>query len=93
MKKWLIILTVGLLGCDQQNAWDCVQTIGDLIEEPIPVTQTIKRVVVFDDTNLVWHPALAPGEQAFIVETGENLIGEIETTLLCQSEFIGDGIC
>lgn len=85
MKKWLIILTVGLMGCDQQNAWDCVQTIGDLIEEPIPVTQTIKRVVVFDDANLVWHPAPAPGEQAFIVETGENLIGEIETTIVADS--------
>lgn len=85
MKRWLIILTLGLPGCDQQNAWDCVQTIGDLIEERIPVTSTIKRVVIFDDTNLIWHPALVPGEQAFVIETGENLINEIETTIIADS--------
>lgn len=85
MKRWLIILTLALLGCDQQNAWDCVQTIGDLIQEPIPVSQTIKRVVIFDDTNLVWHPAPAPGEQAFVLETGENLIGEIEASIVADS--------
>ncbi len=85
MKRWLIILTLGILGCDQQNAWDCVQTVGDFIEEPIEVTHTIKRVVIFDDANLVWHPAPAPGEQAFVVETGENLINEIETTIVADS--------
>lgn len=85
MKYWLILFTIGLFGCDQQNAWDCIQTIGDIIEEPIPITRTIKRIVIFDDTNLVWHPPNAPGEQAFVIETGENLINEIETTIIADS--------
>ena len=85
MKQWFIILTLGLWGCDQQNAWDCIQTIGDHTEEPIPTSRTIKRVIIFDDTNLLWHPAPSPGEQAFIIETGENLIGEIETTIVADS--------
>lgn len=95
MKRWFIVWAVLLMGCDQQNAWDCVQTTGQLIQEPIPLAQTIKRVIIFDDTNLIWHPAEAPGEQAFVIETGDNLISEVVTTIVADSilEIRNDNQC
>lgn len=84
-----ILFTIGILfvflGCDRPGAWDCVQTTGDLIEEIISTESTIKQVIIFDDVNLFWHPPQEPGEQLFIIETGDNLIGEVEAKVVADS--------
>lgn len=82
---YLIGLMLILCRCNQPGAWDCVQTTGDLIREEISTTSVIRQVIIFDDVNMRWHPAEAPGEQRFELETGINLIGDVAATIVADS--------
>lgn len=62
-----------LTGCDSENAPDCFQSSGDMIEEVYDVDD-FNKIIVWDRVKLV----LVEGpEKRVMVRTGENLFNEI----------------
>ena len=60
-------------GCDSENALDCFQAAGDLIEEVYDV-EGFNKIIVWDRVKLV----LVEGpEKRVMVRTGKNLFNEI----------------
>ncbi len=74
-RRFLIISMIFLLfGCDKENAWDCIQTAGPTIEFEVE-TPFFERVIVNRDIQLFISQA---DNHSVRVETGENLVGDIE---------------
>ena len=75
MKK-LILLFIGLVllqSCNSENAWDCIQTVGDIVEVPYEVG-TFSSITVEDDIFL----EIEQGDtHQVIVTTGSNLLDGI----------------
>ncbi|MEZ4778531.1 MAG: DUF2807 domain-containing protein [Flavobacteriaceae bacterium] len=73
--RYLIILSlVFLFGCNSENASDCFQTSGAIVDEVYEV-QDFNRIIVWDRVKLV----LVEGpEKRVMVRTGENLLNEIK---------------
>ncbi len=75
MKKLFYIFGIVLLlaGCNAQNAWDCFQSTGDIVEESYNV-EAFNQIIVWNRVQLI----LVDGnEQKVTVETGENLLNEV----------------
>ena len=75
MKKYLyIMLVLALLGCDSENAPDCIQTAGDLVQIPyeLPVFTKIRME---QNTSLVIKQGAM---QEVTLETGNNLLSDIK---------------
>jgi len=74
MKNIFCILFLSLLfGCDSENAPDCFQSAGNLIDEVYDVDD-FNQIIVWDRVKLV----LVEGpEKRVMVRTGENLFNEI----------------
>jgi hypothetical protein len=75
MKKILFIIgLVFILGCNSENAWDCVQDSGAIIEREFQVDD-FKKIQVWERVQLI----ISQGDiQNVRVETGENLMNEIQ---------------
>lgn len=75
MKKlvYLVVLVV-FFGCDSENAPDCFQASGDIIQESFEDLDPFKRILVFNRVKLYVSQGDTP---SVIVETGENLLNEI----------------
>lgn len=79
MKYTLIIMSlVFLLRCNSEDAWDCLQKEGQPHRYEISVEDEFKNVKIFDDINIKLHES---DEEAFFLETGSNLLPEIEVFL------------
>lgn len=78
MKKILFIIgVVFILGCNSENAWDCVQDSGTIIEREFQVEQ-FKKIQVWERVQLI----ISQGDvQNVLVETGENLMNEIQVVV------------
>jgi len=75
MKKTLYILSlVTLLGCNSENAPDCFQNAGDLVQKEFVVADFTK-ITTFKNVELFISQGAT---QQVIVETGEFLINDIE---------------
>lgn len=69
---YLILLAI-IFGCNSENAPDCFQTAGNMIEEVYEV-EDFNQIIVWDRVKLV----LVEGpENRVMVRTGENLLNEI----------------
>lgn len=77
MKQIIVVCTVLLFfSCDNEDGWDCLQTVGDIIQQEIEVND-FSKIVIEDDFELI----IKQGETAqVIVETGANLWSDIEVT-------------
>lgn len=75
MKKILALLSLlVLLGCDSKNAWDCIQTAGDIVEKEVEASY-FRHIIVWDGVQLV----LSNGNtERVAVQSGENLIDDIK---------------
>ncbi|MEM9681072.1 MAG: head GIN domain-containing protein [Bacteroidota bacterium] len=74
--KHVIVLigAVLVLGCDSENAFDCIQTAGDIIQEEVMLPE-FQRILVNRDVELI----IQQGDtQQVIIETGENLINDVK---------------
>ncbi|MEM9324621.1 MAG: DUF2807 domain-containing protein [Bacteroidota bacterium] len=71
-------MLVLILGCDSENAWNCVQKVGDIQEFEFDFDETILRLEVYDDFSVVLHPS---STQRVVVQTGKNLINEVEVAM------------
>lgn len=69
-----ICFFVLILGCDTEEANDCFQAAGDIVEVEVPV-ERFNRIHIFSDVRLV----LKQGDEARVVlRTGENLVNDID---------------
>ncbi|WP_411895800.1 head GIN domain-containing protein [Winogradskyella sp. A2] len=80
MKKIIYILCLLIFACDSEDANDCFQTAGDIIQVDVDVA-SFDRILVNRDVELIITES---PEYKVTVETGENLINDVEI------EVIGD---
>ncbi len=79
MRKLLILVAcfIVLQSCDTENGWDCIQTVGDIVEVPMPVS-SFSKITVEDDIFL----DIEYGDvQQVILTTGSNLLSDITITV------------
>ncbi len=75
MKKLIYILSViVLLSCDSENAPDCFQNAGNIIQKEITVDQ-FSKITVYKNVELFIEQGAT---QKIILETGENLASDIQ---------------
>lgn len=75
MKNYIIVFVCFLVlqSCNTENGWDCIQTVGDIVEVSYDVG-SFDKITVEDDIFL----EIEKGEEyAVIVKTGANLINDI----------------
>lgn len=66
-----------MLACDSENAWDCLQAAGSTISKEYSVSE-FSKIRIEDDVTLF----LKQGDSTHIIlETGENLLGDISVSV------------
>lgn len=79
MKKNIYIAFFFLIfACDSEKAGDCFQKTGTIIQEEVTV-DAFDKIFVNRDIELIIKEGT---EQKVIIETGENLINDVETTVV-----------
>ena len=71
-------LFLTIFACDQNNAWDCVQTSGPLVFEELTLVP-FEKILVNRDISLTIKQGT---EYKVDVETGENLMNDIEISVV-----------
>lgn len=76
MRKALFVFGILsiFLGCDSENAWDCFQDSGEIIQEEFHV-DGFKKIIIWNRVKL--YVSEGP-VQRVVVETGSNLLNEIK---------------
>ena len=64
-------------GCDSENGWDCTQKAGDIVETEFTV-QPFTEILVWERIKLFVKQG---EEQKVVVQTGENLMSDVEVTV------------
>tara|TARA_R110001583_G_scaffold77709_2_gene211382 strand:+ start:155 stop:898 length:744 start_codon:yes stop_codon:yes gene_type:complete len=79
MKKIIYILCfISLIGCNSEDAGDCVQTAGEIIQQEVDVS-VFSRILVHKKVELI----ISEGPvQKVVVETGKNLMPDIEIKVI-----------
>ncbi len=74
MKKLLfLMLIIGFLGCDSEDANDCFQTAGNIVQKEVEV-KSFSEIMVFEKIKLF----IGQGPvHKVVIETGENLMNEV----------------
>ena len=79
IKNSLVILCFLFFGCNVDNAPDCIQSSGEIIQQEIFV-EPFDKITVFERTQLI----VSQGPFSVVLETGENLANEVDI-------FVSDG--
>ncbi len=72
---WGLALLIAflVLSCDTNNAWDCFQTSGPIVQRSFDVDK-FKKIIIWNRVQLI----ISSGpEQSVIIESGENLMNEV----------------
>ncbi|OMP31542.1 head GIN domain-containing protein [Mangrovimonas sp. DI 80] len=78
MRKLIYIFVLLLIvACDSENANDCFQTSGSIIQQEFEVSE-FERILVNRDIEVI----LAEGDFQVLVETGENLINDVSVKVV-----------
>ena len=78
MKKIIFILSFLLIvSCNSEDAFDCFQTEGNMVQQEIIVT-AFERILVNRDVELIVKEGL---EYKVIIATGENLLNDVEAVV------------
>ena len=79
MKKVVYILFLTLIiACDSENANDCFQKPGNIVQDEI-VAAIFDKILVNRDIELIVKDGLV---QKVIIETGENLLNDVEAKVI-----------
>ncbi|WOI22707.1 head GIN domain-containing protein [Nonlabens ulvanivorans] len=70
----IVFLLVFISSCDSENGLNCTQAAGDLVRQELSV-ESFERVLVYERTRLLVQQG---PEYKVIVETGENLLNDID---------------
>ena len=79
-------LFLTIFACDQNNAWDCIQTSGPLVIEEFTLAP-FEKILVNRDISLTIKQGT---EYKVDVETGENLMGDIEISVVGKQLQLSD---
>ncbi|WP_160130911.1 head GIN domain-containing protein [Kordia antarctica] len=85
-KTYYILLLIAISSCDNEDANDCFQTSGSIITKEIRVND-FSKIEVNEGINLVLKEGLS---QEILIETGANLINEVEATVIGDKLFLYD---
>ncbi len=87
--KYLILFFV-FFACDSENAGDCFQTTGAIIQEVVNV-ENFNKILVNRDVELILKDGAT---QEVIVETGKNLINDVKVEVVDDQLILTDNnIC
>ncbi|MEC8536652.1 MAG: head GIN domain-containing protein [Bacteroidota bacterium] len=75
-----------IFACDQKNAWDCIQTSGPLVIEELTL-EPFEKILVNRDISLTIKQGT---DYKVDVETGENLMGDIEISVVGKQLQLSD---
>ncbi|MGK0253353.1 MAG: hypothetical protein ACI9OE_000822 [Mariniflexile sp.] len=79
MKKIIFILVLILLfSCNSENAGDCFQTTGAIVQQEVTVS-SFDKILVNRDIELIIKDGL---EQKVIIESGKNLLNDVEAVVV-----------
>ncbi|MFL1012020.1 head GIN domain-containing protein [Flavisericum labens] len=79
MKKLFYILcSIVLFCCNSENAGDCFQTTGEIIQKEV-VLATFNKVLVNRDVELI---VIQGAEQNVVIESGENLMNDVSAEVI-----------
>jgi len=78
MKKSIYITVLLLFACNSEDANDCFQKSGNLIQKTIEVS-SFDKILINRDIELIIKEAL---EYAVVVETGENLMADVSVEVI-----------
>ncbi|WP_179020167.1 head GIN domain-containing protein [Winogradskyella forsetii] len=74
MKKLVLVLVLSLVfSCDSEDALDCFQASGAIIQRTYDL-DNFDKITVFERTQLI----ISEGEFSVLLETGENLLNDID---------------
>ena len=71
--KYILILTL-IISCDSEDAGDCFQTAGKMIQQEISV-ESFEKIIINERISLIIKEGPI---QKIVIETGENLINDIK---------------
>ncbi len=75
MKKILFtVIVIFIFGCDSEKGLDCFQSSGNIIQEEFTL-DTFTEIIVWERVQLF---IIQGAEQKVVVETGENLLNDID---------------
>ncbi|WP_338356959.1 head GIN domain-containing protein [Yeosuana marina] len=78
MRKLIYVaFIVVLVSCNSENAGDCFQTTGPIIQEEITLS-TFDKILVNRDVELIIKEG---AEQKVVIETGKNLLNDVEAVV------------
>ena len=80
MRRFVYILFILVFACNSEDANDCFQTAGNIIQREVSVT-SFNKILVNRDVELIISQA---DDYKVTIETGENLLNDV------QVEVIGD---
>lgn len=79
MKKLIYIISFFLaFACDSENAGNCFQRTGDIIQQEV-VVDTFDKILVNRDIELIIREGT---EQKVIIETGKNLLNDVKASVV-----------
>lgn len=79
MKKLIYIsIFFTIFACNSENAGDCFQTTGEIIQQEITVS-TFYKILVNRDIELILKEG---AEQKVVIETGKNLLNDVEAVVV-----------
>ena len=78
MKKLVyILISVFILACDSENAGDCFQTTGAIVQQEVSVA-SFSKILVNRNIELIIKEG---AEQKVVIETGKNLLNDVEAVV------------
>lgn len=78
MKKLVyILISVFILACDSENAGDCFQTTGVIVQQEVSVA-SFNKILVNRNIELTIKEG---AEQKVVIETGKNLLNDVEAVV------------
>jgi hypothetical protein len=87
MKKLLYILAViFLFSCNSENAGDCFQKTGEIIQQEV-IVSAFTKILVNRDVELIIKQGI---EQKVVIETGKNLMNDVEALVIDNKLIITD---
>lgn len=79
MKKLIyVVLLFLIVACDSENSGDCFQKSGAIIQQEVSI-DTFDKIFVNRDIELIIKEG---ANQKVVIQTGENLINDVEATVL-----------